>query len=514
MSSGQIYRVLLKILGALHLFVGFGMLTFMLGTGPYRFGYLYVAGVIVVGLILIGRSLTPRFLMYPRGLSVGLAALLTLCVLGAASFFSGGAIGQWLEIRGMPNGLAYGFTPGAVTLGLVGTLVLPVLILLTARSVDAPLSVEEETRIPMKKSGSARTGLETVHLFFVRLIGLAALGTTAYGVINRAATQQEQITWGALGLLAALCFLVPRLTPRIVARPSRWFHFFGFSFLTSLLIYPPMMAYCIPVIETLQTSEATSLEVLGAEILEAFGSDGLIAYSAIGVPLQLAWFTMIGLLFQKPSVQVRSAPTASASHSADPGPAPRPTALPQAKLPAIGAMMKLYVVADWLVLRLMGLGLCATAWMLWTMIQQGETSQAELLAYGQDPMKALMIYGGFGAILALPFLLPGAIAAPRHVAGGLVKAVILVGAALVLIPPLRAAIVTFTPEIYHVTLMATVPTLFKAVTGVAVTSTLLIAFFRQLGTLPQTNYKGEPIVMLSQDDLRALRLARMQERAA
>ncbi len=97
--------------------------------------------------------------------------------------------------------------------------------------------------------------------------------------------------------------------------------------------------------------------------------------------------------------------------------------------------------------------------------------------------------------------------------GGLLKAIVLVGSALALISPMRVAVLNFTPEVYHLTLLATVPTLFKAITGVAVTSTLLIAFFRQLGTSQRTNYRGEPVVMLSADDLRQWRAARMGGRS-
>ncbi len=179
------------------------------------------------------------------------------------------------------------------------------------------------------------------------------------------------------------------------------------------------------------------------------------------------------------------------------------------KLPAIGGAMKLYVAADWLILRLLGLGLMGTAYLLWDMIATGRTFQAGQLAFGNDPTRAMYAYAAVGAIIALPFLLPRRIAAPRHVGFGLVKAVILVAVAFVLITPLSVAIELFAPEAYRPTLIATVPNLFKAIAGIAVTSVLLIAFFRQLNTLPAVDYKGDPKVSLSQQQLHDLRLARM-----
>ncbi|WP_139176671.1 hypothetical protein [Jannaschia faecimaris] len=188
----------------------------------------------------------------------------------------------------------------------------------------------------------------------------------------------------------------------------------------------------------------------------------------------------------------------------------KPVRLPEKKLPALGAAMKLYIAADWIILRILGLGLMATAYMLWTMIDDGQTFQAEALAHGKDPLTAVYVYGGVGALLGIPFLLPGRIARPKNVGYGLIKAVLLVGAAYVLIVPMDVAIVTFTPDIYHPTLIETVPRLFKAICGIAVTSALLISFFRQLNGLPAVDYKGDAKVTLTAAQLHDLRKARMQ----
>ena len=186
---------------------------------------------------------------------------------------------------------------------------------------------------------------------------------------------------------------------------------------------------------------------------------------------------------------------------------PSPT---EPKIPALGAAMKLYVVADWMMLRIMGLGLMATGYLLWTTIRDERAVQAATLAHGQDPMAALYLYGGLGAILGVPFLLPAAIARPRNVAFGALKAILLVAAAYALMDPLKLMIVDLTPPLYHATLIETVPRLFKAICGVAVTSALLISFFRHLGALPAMDTGGPAKVHLSAQELQDLRKARMQ----
>lgn len=179
------------------------------------------------------------------------------------------------------------------------------------------------------------------------------------------------------------------------------------------------------------------------------------------------------------------------------------------KLPSIGGAMKLYIATDWLVLRLLGLALLGVAWMLWDMIAAERTAQATEVAFGYDPSQAMWAYAALGAILTLPFLMPRALAMPRHVFFGMVKAVLLVAIAFALLTPLEIAIEQFTPKIYHATLLATVPKLFKPITGVAVTSVLLISFFKQLQKVPATDYRGEAKVEFSTEELRALRKARM-----
>lgn len=179
------------------------------------------------------------------------------------------------------------------------------------------------------------------------------------------------------------------------------------------------------------------------------------------------------------------------------------------KLPAIGAAMKLYVGADWLILRLMGLSLLGTAWMLWTLLRADDVARAERLSHGVSPWTALGAYAAIGTIMVLPVLMPRAVARPRHVGFGMVKAALLVLAAYGLLDPLRLAMVLHTPDAYHPVLLATVPKLFRAVAGIAVTSVLLVAFFRQLGALPAADGRGPPVTAMTAAELREMRAARM-----
>ncbi|GIT92075.1 hypothetical protein JANAI62_25330 [Jannaschia pagri] len=242
---------------------------------------------------------------------------------------------------------------------------------------------------------------------------------------------------------------------------------------------------------------------------------GLLAYVAVSVPLTLAWITMIALLFQKPTMVTQPAklqPHTDPRHVETPPEERKPDMskgkLPEPKLPSIGAAMKLYIAADWIVMRLLGAGLLWTGYVLWQLIEAERWSRVAALSYGQNPMHALYAYAGIGALMATPFLLPRFITAPRHVAGGLLKAMLLVGSALVLLPMLHVAIELYTPDLYWATLHATVPSVFKGVAAVAVTSALLISFFRQLGSTPKVDYSGKPVMILSGQQLKDLRDAR------
>ncbi|WP_281825513.1 hypothetical protein [Jannaschia rubra] len=507
MAAGNLYRGILTGLGGVNLFAGSGMLAMLLGMGARPLDHLYVAALVGIGLILMWRALSPRSLTHPQGVSGGIFALLLLAVLGAASTLTGGLAGNLLEQGGMANGLLYGLVPGLLMLGLIVTMVLPVLVILIVRETAPATS---EPALP----ASPRTALELTHIVLLRLTGIAGFLAAAFALATMVETPTQKAVFGSLGLIGSLTLLLPSLTPRFMARPSRLHHFIGFNLLATILAALPLLAYFIPlgseVATRPQVDPVTGLVVVPDAWTFFMAANRItqVAMASVLIPIQLAWFTML-ILLTRPPARSRTRPNDPAR--AIPAVEKRPVSLPTAKrgLPAVGAAMKLYVAADWIILRLLGLGLIGTAWMLWDAVKTGRTPQAAILAHGGEPMTAVYLYAGFGALLTVPLLLPRFIMSPRHVIGGLAKSILLVVAALILLTPLEIAMVTFTDKAFHATLIATVPKLFKAVTGVAVTSTLLIAFFRQLGNLPQVDYKGDPKIALSSQQLHELRKARM-----
>lgn len=344
--------------------------------------------------------------------------------------------------------------------------------------------------------------LRLVYAIYLRLAGLGLLAIAALYFFLKSQGSEgfpPVETWA----MATLCiigavFLLPWIMPRGLRRPQagRDLVWMAVHAIVALVLpkMMPFLAAALPSVINLPDG------------LLAVGQTRIDPVWWIAVPFALM------LLLVLPSFR-RAAPTDRPDPN-DPARAipvkeKRPAKLPEKKLPALGAAMKLYVVSDWLILRVLGVGLMATAYMIWTMIDAGRTFQAELLSHGKAPMTAVYVYGGGGALLALPFLLPARIARPQHVFFGLIKAILLVAAAYVLIKPLNLAITEFTPDIYHVTLIETVPRLFKAICGVAVTAALLISFFRQLNGLPPVDYKGDPKVQMSPNQLHDLRKARM-----
>lgn len=344
--------------------------------------------------------------------------------------------------------------------------------------------------------------LRFVHALHLRLSGLGLLaiaGLYFFVRLQGAAGLPAVETWvpATLGIIGAV-FLLPWILPRGLRRPAQGRDLVWLAVHAVVaLVLPRMQAFILAALPAVAEVPPEALAIAQQ-------------------PVDPVWWVVppfvLMLLLVLPSF--RRDPRADHPDGNAPAHAAqieekKRVRLPEKKLPALGAAMKLYVVADGLILRLLGLGLMATAYMIWTMIDTGRLFQAQILSHGKPPMTAVYVYGGVGALLALPVLLPRRIARPSHVFFGLVKALLLVVAAYVLIQPLNTAIIEFTPDIYHATLIETVPRLFKAICGVAVTAALLIAFFRQLNGLPPVDYKGDPKVQLSQAQLHDLRKARM-----
>lgn len=532
-SSGAAYRSVLRLLAVGHLIVGLGILWLMTGAGPFLFGYAYVGAVVLVGLIFLCGSMTPRFLSHPKGAAQGWGALFAIVVLGGVSIFGGGAIGRWMELRGAlaeNAGRTIGFAPGLATLALVATFILPLLIFLTARSAahDAEAKTQESRESRTLSSDPDEKFLVLrIHRALLALCGVPMITSGVAIYLTSQRDPQIAALYAATNLMpyamicAALCiliggsFLTTRTLPRFVHRPTRWVHFPAIAFYitaASLVALTPLLIAAVPAMTSVQAGQSPVV-FARYDFVQAGSMTTLISTVAF-----------LGLIGTTIAVIVRKTATSaspdalrpySSQRASDiPEVAPKKNMnkgkLPEPKLPSIGAAMKLYVIADWLVMRLLGLGMLGTAYILWQLIQDGRDYQAFQISYGQDPMYALYAYGAIGALMAVPYLLPRRITAPRHVFGGLIKAVLLAATAFILLPMLHVGIEMFTPEIYWATLHATAPSVFKALAGVAVTSALLISFFRQLGRTQQVDYSGKPVLVLSEQELRSLRSARME----
>ncbi|PWJ15867.1 hypothetical protein [Jannaschia seohaensis] len=339
-----------------------------------------------------------------------------------------------------------------------------------------------------------------------------------YGIID---LELVALALCAAGILTGGTLLFARTMPRFVYRPTRWFHFFGVGVWLILLSAPLVAAIgAAPfgfalaeqqfVLAPEQVADVIAVAVseargqVMATILGAIASLGLIASTAFVISRPLP-----STLVEAP-LPPYSATTAVPTVPEVPKKDMRRGTLPEPKLPATGALMKLYVAADWLVLRLLGAGLLGTGYLLWQMIQADRQLPQLALSYGFDPLHALIGYCAFGALMAVPFLLPRAIVAPRHVIGGLIKAALLLVAGYVLRPVLPTAINLLVDDKYHATLNYVGPIAFNAVIGVAVLSALLISFFKQMGKTPKTDYLGKPVIEMTPADLQRLRRARME----
>ena len=180
-------------------------------------------------------------------------------------------------------------------------------------------------------------------------------------------------------------------------------------------------------------------------------------------------------------------------------------------LPDLGFFMWLYTVTDWLLLRLCGLGLLATAWMIHGQDARGRAEKVALILHGMPPQTAVTVYAAWGALLAVPVVLPRVLARPSTILGGAMKAAILVGLSLLFIPAIDLAIDLHVPREYRGVMHEAVPRLFKAVAGVAILSTMAVALFRQLGRTPTPVAPSPRAPRIGATELRALRVARMPE---
>ncbi|UWQ20498.1 hypothetical protein [Jannaschia sp. W003] len=176
-------------------------------------------------------------------------------------------------------------------------------------------------------------------------------------------------------------------------------------------------------------------------------------------------------------------------------------------LPNVGPLMKAYRAVDWVMLRILGLGLVALAWAIRTL---ADPEKCAAVLHGITPQTATVVYFVWGLLLAFPVLLPRGIANPHTVLAGALKAALILAATAALLPALDLLVEMQVPRDYRNAVAGAVPNVVKAVAGLAVLSTVAVAFFRQLGAgsrggaVPDKRAAGP-----TAEELRELRRSRM-----
>ena len=177
-------------------------------------------------------------------------------------------------------------------------------------------------------------------------------------------------------------------------------------------------------------------------------------------------------------------------------------------MPDLAPALRLYAVLDWLILRAIGAVLLLLAWGLHD--RRADVGPLEPLLYGQDVARAIVAYGVLGAICLVPVIVPRAIASPRTLLAGAVKAGLLVGLALVLLPVIDVAVRADLPAPLPEAVRETLPGAVEGLCAVMILATIVLAFFQQVAAPPlRRDGLGNPVRPVAADDLRALRASRM-----
>lgn len=170
-----------------------------------------------------------------------------------------------------------------------------------------------------------------------------------------------------------------------------------------------------------------------------------------------------------------------------------------------GNLIRSYKLSSWLLLRLYGAGFLATA----ELMRRGVVDAAPMLApfgLSAPTMQVALALGVLGVMLAVPFLTPSPLRFPKSVAGGLVKAVLMVVLSGVLYFAVEAVLAAelwrFSAKVNDV-----VPLAIKAVAGLSVTGAILVSLAMAL-TEGEAQAKSAPPPAADRDQLRALRKAR------
>ncbi|KIT18183.1 hypothetical protein [Jannaschia aquimarina] len=512
--SGGVYRFIVRSLGWGQIFAAIIILCVSTLNGVLLpFGAMTVVLLLVPALFLAVPALSPPVLSRPAGIFgvVGAILLLGLLVIGPSA-------GAWLMRDRLDDVvMAVVISPALLAL-YTCSLLLPVSGFFAIVRPQTDPEEEEDPDLPPELRMIADPVRPTLvaealvlRLSAAVLIGL--VGTVTFWRLTgwpAAAFFLPEVPM--LGLLLALAALTVLAAPLPIRRTSPIFH-------PTVIMLPIKVA----IFGALGLALYHLMPVVGLRWPNVIAS--LLAESgfAIGLVVTVTLVTLAGLNFYADVQDDAKAAIPTELRNPDQEtkilidqheelPAVPTGSKPRQRgdaLPDIGFAMKMYIVADWTIMKIFGLCLLGMAWMIHIQPVDYMEPLAPIL-YGIAPQTMKYVYAGWGMALILAFLLPRSLVRPRSVVGGGLKAAVLLGLALLILPAFTTLIDLHVHRDYRGVLHATLPKLFKSVAGIAVLSTVVIAFFRQLSGIPELDHQGRKVLRYSDDDLRSIRSARME----
>ena len=314
-----------------------------------------------------------------------------------------------------------------------------------------------------------------------------------------------------LTVIGGLSLFVRQAIPDAVAGPSRPRHVIAMIGWLALLTVPavaafvayPALASKVPVAAALDVNAMLFSAVPGAPLAATIGVVALVALSVTGL-------TAVATA-PRPAGSARSVPGATANTSRRRAAPPLPRALRRQPLP-VRLVARLFRLLDWIATRLIGFALLGAAYLIGTAIREERAVEPAALTWEQDPVHALIFYGAFGLVLAVPVLLPRSILVPTNLFKGLLKAVLITAGAVAAMPALAPLARFIPPDTLSPEVLALVPQAplgLQAMAGFSILFALVAGLAGQFGRKRRFDYAGNPIIELDADELRQLRASRM-----
>jgi hypothetical protein len=523
-AAHTLHAACLRVFGILFLLVGAGGAVFpkfatFAGVEPAAAAPPELAALLVlVGAFLAVPWWLPRGLRHPSAR----ADWIWIGVLAVGAWAATGMVAPFVETLAPEVVVPPYAVPGAaVLLVLLAALAMVRATELQTRPDPSEADDIDEAEQIASEAASTRTVLG-LHNATLAVAGIATLMTGA-GILRLLQLDPELFARlgqpGPIGvvralavfaILAGVSLFVAQAMPRAVSRPSRPLHVLAVYGWLALLALPALLAFvAVPLGLPSMIGPGAYLAGLRTNLALLAVLPGITATAWIGLgALTVLLATTVGTIATSP----RRA-RADAAQEAEAAPPrrvlpPVPRALRPRPWPVRLAVMAFRGV-DWLVLRLLGAGLLGGAWVLWSTLQAERPAEETGLTWGQDPLHALALYAALGLVLAVPLLLPRTVLVPGNVVMGLVKATLIAGSAVLLMPALAPLAAFLPPDAVPPALLSEAPLALRVAAAFSVALAVLDGLVGQFGRKRRLDYAGRPIIELTPDELRQLRLSRM-----